>query len=118
MRRSVIAALAVGLTAGLLPDVGLAPISAQTDQGAVCLSGTAKSTGQMFTFLAPISKVDGLLARGFQVEPCQGKDLQVATYKAEICGLSQSAPADVKQGLVLEYGIGPDEMCQLVSEID
>lgn len=118
MKKSGLLILA-GLSAAAAAATGPAvPASAQRMPAPICLSGSAKTTGTPFVFLAPATKLDALLKRGFAVEPCNGKERAIPQYMVRICQLAGTAPREVKDSLVEVYGIGPDEMCELAMEAD
>ncbi len=113
-------ALVVGSFAalGMISPTAPLPSLAQADvREPVCMAGVANDTGQSFTIIVHSDRASALRSRGFVVEPCEGKDAEIAAYRSEVCALARSTPEQVKQGLIANYGIGPDEMCQLAREI-
>lgn len=120
MNRLTIAALAlVPAFAAVTPISFQSAAIAQDQSGPVCMNSGARrsSTGESLTIVVSSARKSEMEAKGYVAERCSGKENSVAQFRAQICGLAATAPQPVKISFEQTYGVTPDRLCALASEI-
>jgi hypothetical protein len=85
----------------------------------ICMSAVAKAgrRGATFTIFVPQARASILEERGFAIVPCRGESETLPEFRNAICELSRTAPQAAKDNLAAMYGVGPDELCEMMKEL-
>jgi len=85
--------------------------------GVQCMVETAAIRFPLVILVTP-TQVDAMVARGYVVKPCEGKENSAPKYQKGICKFAETAPDEMKGIFEQTHRISPGELCSMAGSLN